>query len=198
MISKRNHRVVIDFRGAINGSIEIFLELPVVQTEAGDIQAIDHQMTRFESTKHPSIDSSVATGGISSKSRRCEVFNLTQPDESSKEEPLQGKKCHLRKSRAYDGFGLVLKFQQHLHVIGDIEKASPSYRAGLRENDVIIFVGKKNVEKLGHDEVKVMIRATVLASNQVTLTVLSKLDMPRYRKLQENGLIDWTTIQTDK
>lgn len=178
--------------------MKLFLELPVVQTETGDIQAIDHQMSRFDLTHRPSVVLSIAPSDISSRSRPCEIFYLIQPDESSKDEPLQGKKCHLRKSRTYDGFGLVLKFQQHLHVIGDVDKASPTYRAGLRENDVIIFVGKESVEKLGHDEVKVMIRATVLASNHVTLIVLSKSDLPRYKRLLEKGLIDWPTITGDK
>ena len=112
-------------------------------------------------------------------------FIITQPDESSKEEPLKAKLCRLRKSKSYDGYGLVLKFQQHLHIIGEVEEASPSYRAGLRANDVIIFVGKTNVEKLIHDDVKVMIRAMALASNHVELTVLSKSDIPRYKTFKK-------------
>lgn len=158
-------------------------------------------MSRFDSTSRPSVasvDLSGKTSGDSNKSHRCEIMNLTHPDESSKEEPLKAKICHIRKSKSYHGFGLELKFQQHLHVIGAVDETSPSYRAGLRENDVIIFVGKKNVEKLGHDEVKVMIRATALASNQVNLTVLSKSDIPKYKRLQEKGLIDWSNITSDK
>ncbi|CAF1251295.1 unnamed protein product [Adineta steineri] len=70
-----------------------------------------------------------------------------------------------------------------------ISKTS-SYRASLRENDVILFVGKTNVEKLTHENIKVMIRAAALASNQIALTVISKLDIPEYKTLQEKGLID--------
>ncbi|CAF2842538.1 unnamed protein product [Rotaria sp. Silwood2] len=120
------------------------------------------------------IDSSDLT-----KSHRYEIFNIVKSDESIKEEPLKAKLCYLRKN---------------LHVIGVVEEASPSYRAGLHENDVIIFVGKKNLEKLTHDDVKVMIRAMTLASNQVELTVLSKLHIPRYKKLQEKDLIDWSIM----
>jgi C-terminal processing protease CtpA/Prc len=88
----------------------------------------------------------------------------------------------------------VLKYHQHLHLIGEVEEASPSYRAGLRANDVILFVGKTNVEKMIHDDIKVMIRAMALSSNHVELTVTAKADIPRYRALQEKGLIDWSVM----
>lgn len=178
-----------------------FSELPIVQTEAGDIQEIEHQMSRFDLTSRPSVTSlglASKSSGDSNRSNRCEIVNLTYPDESSKEEPLKSKICHIRKSKSYDGFGLVLKYQQHLHVIGGVDETSPSFRAGLRENDVIIFVGKENVEKSDHDAVKVMIRATVLASNQVDLILLSKSDIPKYKRLQEKGLIDWSNVIPDK
>lgn len=180
----------------------------MVQNQDGEINTIDHQMNRFELAGHPSIvfpestaaaaTAATAAAAGSSKSHRCQTYTLTQSDESSKEEPLKAKLCHLRKSTRYDGFGLVLKYQQHLHVIGEVEEASPSYRAGLRENDVIIFVGKINVEKLQHDDVKVMIRATTLSLNQVDLTVISKADMPRYKTLQEKGLVDWSVMNLEK
>ncbi len=158
-------------------------------------------MSRFELQTRPSEDSAVSLlskNSGSGKSRRPELFSITQSDDSTKEEPIRAKLCHLRKSKNYDGFGLVLKYQQQLHVIGEVEEASPSYRAGLRENDVIIFVGKSNVEKLSHDDVKVMIRALTLASNQVELTVLSKLDIPKYKTLQEKGLVDWSVMGLEK
>lgn len=150
--------------------------------------------SRYELKDYPSFQSSVSSENNSTKSRRYEIFNLTNPNE----EPLKAKICRLRKSKHFDGYGLVLKSQRHLHIIGEVEEASPSYRAGLRENDIIIFVGKTNVEKLTHDDVKVMIRAMALASNQVELTVLSKLDIPRYKTLQEKGLIDWSIIGLER
>ncbi|CAF3604202.1 unnamed protein product, partial [Rotaria sp. Silwood2] len=121
------------------------------------------KLSRFELRENPVLETMVSSASkstISTKSHRYEIFNIVKSDESIKEEPLKAKLCYLRKN---------------LHVIGVVEEASPSYRAGLHENDVIIFVGKKNLEKLTHDDVKVMIRAMTLASNQVELTVLSKL-----------------------
>ena len=50
------------------------------------------------------------------------------------------------------------------------------------------------MEKLLHDDVRVMIRAMTLASNYVELTVLSKLDIPRYKTFREKSLIDWSVM----
>jgi predicted metalloprotease with PDZ domain len=177
------------------------LEPPLTTSEDGDTDPEHRQHSRFELKKYPSVDSmasSVATTTNPSKSHRCEVFNLIQSDETTNEESLKAKLCTLRKSRTYDGYGLVLLFQKHLHVIGEVDEASPTYRAGLRRNDVIIFVGKTNVEKLVHDDVKVMIRAMALASNRVELAVLSKLDIPKYKTLQEKGLINWSIMGLEK
>ena len=153
---------------------------------------------RYELNKDSSVDSKTSNSSGGSKLRSCEVFALSRIDEATEEEPLNAKRCRLRKSRHYDGYGLVLKYQQHLHVIDKVEEDSPSYRAGLRENDVIVFVGKKNVEKVSHDDVKVLIQATALGADHVELLVLSKLDVPRYKKLQEKGLIDWATMELEK
>lgn len=111
---------------------------------------------------------------------------------------MKGKRCRLRQRPNYDGYGLILKHQQDLHVIGTVEEASPSFDAGLRENDVILFIGNKNVEKLSHEDVKVMIRAMTLASDHVELIVLSKSDVPKYKTMQEKGFIDWSIIGLDK
>jgi C-terminal processing protease CtpA/Prc len=106
--------------------------------------------------------------------------------------------CYLRKSEKFDSYGLVLMFQQQLHIIDTVEKTSPAYRAGLQENDVILFVGKTNVEKLIDDDVKFMIRAAALASNHVELTVISKSDISKYKTLKEKGLIDWSIMGSEK
>ncbi|CAF3880134.1 unnamed protein product, partial [Adineta steineri] len=44
----------------------------------------------------------------------------------------------------------------------------------------------------------IMIRAAALASNQVELTVISKLDIPEYKTLQEKGLIDWSIMGLER
>ena len=120
-----------------------------------------------------------------------------QPGDLVHGEPLKAKVCRLRRSDIYDGYGLVLKFQHNMHVIGEVESASPSYDAGLRHNDVIIFVGKKNVEELTHEDVKVMIRAMSLALDHVELTVLPRSDLPKYKTLRGHGPIDRSMFGLD-
>jgi len=156
------------------------------------------RVSRFELKTLPTVESMVPSINSSTKSVHYEIFNLTKPDESTKEEPLKAKICYLRKSKNFDGYGLVLIFEKQLHIIGTVEKTSPAYRAGLQENDVIIFVGKTNVEKLIHDDVKFMIREAALGSNHVELTVISKSDIPKYKTLQEKGLIDWSIMGLEK
>lgn len=175
-------------------------EPPVALNENADGDAKERRISRFE-LKTQSVDSaqsSTSSSHTSEKSTRSEAFNLISSSEADKEEPLKAKSCHLRKSRSFNGYGLVLKSQQQLHVIGAVEEASPAYRAGLRENDVIVFVGKKNVEKVDHDDIKVMIRAASLTTGEIELTVIAKGDMPRYKTLQEKGLIDWSVMGLER
>lgn len=174
------------------------LEPPILSSQQSSSDSINSRSGRYELSKDSSVDSKTSSSSSGSKLRSCEVFPLSRIDASTEEEPLSAKRCRLRKSKHYDGYGLVLKYQQDLHVIDRVEEASPSHRAGLRENDVIVFVGKKNVEKFSHDDVKVLIQATALGSDYVELLVLSKLDVPRYKKLQEKGLIDWATMELEK
>ncbi|CAF0751240.1 unnamed protein product [Adineta steineri] len=145
-------------------------ERPIISGDDDDSDPNQRRIFRFELKRQPSFEpmtSSISTASKSTKSSRYEIFNLTQPDESSTEEPLKAKICHLRKT-------------------------------GLRENDVILFVGKTKIEKLTHEDIKVMIRAAALASNQVDLTVISKLDIPEYKTLQEKGLTDWSIMGLER
>ncbi|CAF0807665.1 unnamed protein product [Adineta steineri] len=150
--------------------------------------------SRFELKRHLSIDSTISN---SRKLRRCKIFHLIQPNERSNKEPLKAKLCRLRESKSSEGYGLVLIYRQNLHIINEVEKASPAYHSGLRENDVIIFVGKTNVERMVHDDIKTIIRAMALTSDYIELIVLSKNDIPRYRILREKHLIDWSIIRLE-
>ncbi len=147
----KNHQVSLYFISSIWLIVSYFdcLEPPITPEGTNDeLDATGRRKSRFELRKIPSLESATSSSTISATTTRWEVLNLTTPGESSGEEPLQVIRCHLRKSKKYNGYGLVLKYQQSLHVIGEVEKASPAYRAGLRQNDVILFVGKTNVEKL--------------------------------------------------
>ena len=101
MILKKNHRVNINRIKKQNQYMCFSLEPLMISTENIDSDANNKRINRFELKKHPSIDSltsSIRTGTTSStKSPRYELFNLTQPNESIKEEPLKAKLCRLRK-----------------------------------------------------------------------------------------------------
>jgi hypothetical protein len=43
-----------------------------------------------------------------------------------------------------------------------------------------------------------MIREAALGSDHVELTVISKSDIPKYKTLQEKGLIDWSIMGLEK
>ncbi|CAF1280932.1 unnamed protein product [Adineta steineri] len=148
-------------------------ELPITSGDDVDSDPNQRRISRFELKRQPSFEpmtSSTSTASKPTKSSRYEIFNLTQPDELSTEEPLKAKICHLRKSKQYDGYELVLKFQQHLHI-------------ELIYVKMMLFF---------------MIRAATLASNQVDLTVISKLDIPEYKTLQEKGLIDCSIMGLER
>ncbi|CAF4335290.1 unnamed protein product [Rotaria sp. Silwood2] len=72
------------------------------------------KLSRFELRENPVLETMVSSASkstISTKSHRYEIFNIVKSDESIKEEPLKAKLCYLRKSKKYDGYGLILKFQ---------------------------------------------------------------------------------------
>lgn len=111
--------------------------------------------------------------------------------------PVYVKHCILKKDPAYNGYGLLLRYQNSLHLIDQVEEDSPAFNAGLREDDVILFVDKKNVEKMTHDDVKILIRTLSLSNTNIDLILLKKSDMQRYRNYQQENTIDWQSISPD-
>ncbi|CAF0730470.1 unnamed protein product [Rotaria sp. Silwood1] len=108
------------------------------------------------------------------------------------------KHCILKKDPTYNGYGLVLRYQNGLHLIDQVEEGSPAFTAGLREDDIILFVDKKNVELLTHDDVKILIRKLSLSNTNIDLILIKKNDVSRYKKYQEKDSIDWKPILDDQ
>jgi C-terminal processing protease CtpA/Prc len=114
------------------------------------------------------------------------------------EGPVQIKHCLLKKDPNYNGYGLLLRYQNGLHLIDQVEEGSPAYNAGLREDDVILYVDKKNVEQMTHDDVKILIRKLSLSNTNIDLILIKKHDVQRYKIYQERNSIDWKPIFQDK
>ena len=104
------------------------------------------------------------------------------------------KSCVLKKEPGYDSLGFLLRYTNHLHVIDAVETDFPAYYNGLREDDIILFVNKQNVEQRTHEEVKKMIRALANVNSEIHLILLQRKDIKRYRDYQEKHSIDWNTL----
>jgi len=111
---------------------------------------------------------------------------------------VQIKHCILKKDPNYNGYGLLLRYQNGLHLIDQVEEDSPAYTAGLREDDVILYVDKKNVEQMTHDDVKILIRKLSLSNTNIDLILIKKSDMQRYKAYQERNSINWEPIFQNK
>ena len=108
------------------------------------------------------------------------------------------KHCLLKKDADYNGYGLLLRYQNGLHLIDQVEPDSPAHSAGLREDDVILFVDKKNAEQMTHDDVKILIRKLSLSNTNVDLILIKKTDITRYKAYQKNNSVDWEPILQGK
>lgn len=111
---------------------------------------------------------------------------------------VQVKHCVLKKDPSYNGYGLLLRYQNGLHLIDQVEPGSPAYNAGLREDDVILFVDQKNVEQMTHDDVKILIRKLALSNVDIDLVLIRKGDVQRYKAYQEKKTIDWKHVLESK
>ncbi|UJR25322.1 hypothetical protein I4U23_006673 [Adineta vaga] len=107
---------------------------------------------------------------------------------------VEVKHCLLKKEPTYNGYGLLLRYQNGLHLIDQVEQDSPAYNAGLREDDVILFVDRKNVEQMTHDDVKILIRKLSLSNVSIDLILIRKSDMQRYKIYQEKNILNWKPI----
>jgi C-terminal processing protease CtpA/Prc len=110
---------------------------------------------------------------------------------------VQFKRCLLKKDADYNGYGFLLRFHNGLHLIDRVEEDSPAYNAGLREDDVIIFVAKKNVEQMSHDDVRTLIKNVSSNKTPIDLILMKKNDTNRYKIYQEKNSIDWKPIVND-
>ena len=141
-------------------------------------------------TSQPKSESSTSTGEDLSKHLKV----LFVDDQGH----VPIKHCILKKEPTYNGYGLVLRYQSGLHLIDQVEVDSPAFNAGLREDDIILFTNKKNVEQMTHDDVKGLIRNLSISNIDVELILIKKSNVQRYKNYQTNHSIDWAPILEDE
>ena len=156
----------------------------------------------------PPITSVTSDSGSDSNSRRPKSVSPKPVDEelsihqrdlfADDEGQVQVKHCLLKKDPTYNGYGLLLRYQTGLHLIDQVEVDSPAYHAGLREYDVILYVDRKNVEQMTHDDVKILIKTLSLSNTNIDLILIKKNDVQRYRAYQEKNNIDWKPLLQEK
>ncbi|CAF4563054.1 unnamed protein product [Rotaria sp. Silwood1] len=108
--------------------------------------------------------------------------------------PVYIKHCIIKKEPTKNTLGFLLCYKHNFHIIDSVQINSPAYNSGLRTDDVVLFVNKKNVERMKHSNIKTLIQ-TVASSNQfIDLILINKNDIKRYKHYQEKNRIDWKTI----
>ncbi|CAF1264782.1 unnamed protein product [Rotaria magnacalcarata] len=108
--------------------------------------------------------------------------------------PVNVKHCIIKKENAYKMIGFLLRYTSNLHMIDGVKINFPAYNSGLRSGDVILFINKKNVEQMTHNDVKVIIQTLTNSNQTIDLIAINKNDMQRYRNYKENNAIDWNSI----
>ena len=167
------------------------------------LSILDSTSRSYPATKSPGVDAGTESSILS---RTAEPPKATQENLSKYLRPLftddeglvQVKHCILKKDPNYNGYGLLLRYQSGLHLIDQVEEESPAYNAGLREDDVILYVDRKNVEQMTHDDVKILIRKLSLSNTNIDLILIRRADMQRYKNYQGRNTIDWNAIFQDK
>ncbi|CAF3670009.1 unnamed protein product [Rotaria sordida] len=108
--------------------------------------------------------------------------------------PVYIKHCIIKKESTNNTLGFSLQYKNNFHTIDSIEINSSAYNSGLRNDDVILFVNKKNVEQMKHDNIKLLIQTLVSSNEIIDLILINKNDIKRYKNYQEKNRIDWKTI----
>jgi hypothetical protein len=120
-----------------------------------------------------------------------EFSNILFTDEKG---PVLIKHCVVKKEAPYDALGFLLYYEDSVHVIDNMELNFPAYKSGLRNRDVILFVNKKSVQQLSHDDLTILLRSLTIANQNIDLITINEKDVQRYKNYQRKRFIDWHSI----
>ncbi|CAF1516560.1 unnamed protein product [Adineta ricciae] len=111
--------------------------------------------------------------------------------------PVYMKHCILKKEPTHQSLGFAVRDIDNLHVIRDVDDTMSAYNYGIRDEDVILYVNRQNVERMTHDDVKILIRKFSISNEFFHLILIKKADVQRYKDYKEKSFIDWKRILTD-
>ncbi|CAF0925167.1 unnamed protein product [Adineta steineri] len=111
--------------------------------------------------------------------------------------PIYMKHCVFKQESINNSVGFTLHYKNNFHIIDNVEIDMPAYNCGLRNDDVILYVNKHNVEQMPHDNVRMLVQTLILSNESFNLILLNINDMQRYKNYQEKSFIDWQSILSE-
>ncbi|CAF2426455.1 unnamed protein product [Rotaria sp. Silwood2] len=149
------------------------------------------EMTKCNQNKMTSSSNNESKEQKQSEHLSNELKNVLFTD---KQGSVYIKHCFIKKESVNTTLGFLLCYKNNFHIINSVEINSSAYNSGLRNNDVILFVNKKNVERMKHSNIKVLIQRLASSNQTIDLILINKNDTKRYKNYQEKNRIDWKTI----
>lgn len=164
-------------------------QTPIELTVIKDSKAIES----IENYKHNEIEKTLSTTIYETIDHRVseDFNNILFVDDQG---PIYIKHCIINKDITCKTLGLVLSYEDNVHIINRIEIDYPGYDSGLHEHDIILFINKKNTQQLSHDDVTTLLRTLVSENQNIDLIILKKDDLQRYQDYQKENFIDWNNI----
>lgn len=107
--------------------------------------------------------------------------------------PVYVKHSLIQQIAPYHNLGFLLHANT-VHMITHVERNHPGYLSGLRDYDIILFVNKKNVQNMTHDDLTILLRSFILTNESVDLITIHKTDLERYQNYRRKRFIDWYSI----
>ena len=108
--------------------------------------------------------------------------------------PVYVKHSVIQQVVPYRNLGFSLLPENGVHVIANVEANYPGYRSGLSNNDIILFVNKKNVQHMTHENLTTLLRSCVLSNERIDLLTIHQTDLERYQNYRRKRFIDWYSI----
>ncbi len=108
--------------------------------------------------------------------------------------PVYLKHCIVKRGSSHNALGFLLHYEDGFHIINNIDINYPGYKSGLRDNDIILFINKKNIQQMTHDNVTILLRSLVSSNEIVDLIIIKKTDLQRYKNYQRKKIINWNNI----